>query len=339
FAPKPTKQLSTLSSPDRGHIRNDITNSLTVKTCESVISGGIIVSFTCRAKLDQSCFMADSLYNHPFEASNQLCQQAVRQSFLLWCAGISAKPSPINFKVKKRERAYLVDIVVRSTSKDKLERICFITDSWINHPFGAWNQLQERLNSGSYSGSVADFSSNPVCIQPKQCSTFPFLVRGNIRKVLTDNFTPQTCGRAYPVGWLGTVSALSLTPATTTHSERGISCKHVRSPVLTQEALMTCLQIISESTLSSAVLPSFLVCGHIRKVVTNHLTVKKRERVYPMGIVVTSTPKAKLDWICFLTDCCNSHPSEAGNKLRESNLIWVRVSSEARRSPVLTRKR
>ncbi|POV96345.1 hypothetical protein PSTT_15716, partial [Puccinia striiformis] len=234
----------------RGHIRNDITNSLTVKT----------LSFTCRAKLDQSCFMADSLYNHPFEASNQLCQQAVRQSFLLWCAGISAKPSPIDSKVKKREQAYLVDIVVRSTSKAKLDRICFITDSWINHPFGAWNQLrkpnlilcssEERLNSGSCSGSVADFSSNPFCIQPKQCSTFPFLVRGHIRKFLTDNFTPQTCGRAYPVDIMVNISDLSQTPATTTHSERGISCCSTRF---------------------------FLVCGHIAKS-SPIIDGKKRER-------------------------------------------------------------
>ncbi|KAH9445818.1 hypothetical protein PSHT_01607 [Puccinia striiformis] len=178
------------------------------------------------ARPGMGCFTTNSWHNHPFEARNQPSSNEALFSSLV--SGNIRKAAANSFKVKKRDRAYPVGIVVSSNSKAKLDMICFISASRINHPFGAWNQLR----------SVTEFSSNS-----------------------------------------------------------------------------------SASKLSSAVLFSFLVRGHIRKVITNNFIAKTRERAYPAGIVVPGTSKVKLDRICFITDYWKNYPFGAWNQLPSSEVL------------------
>ncbi|KNE95708.1 hypothetical protein, variant [Puccinia striiformis f. sp. tritici PST-78] len=83
-------------------------------------------------------------------------------------SGNIRKAAANSFKVKKRDRAYPVGIVVSSNSKAKLDMICFISASRINHPFVAWNQLPSS----------------------EVLQSFP--VRGTIPKFFTGNFTAKT---------------------------------------------------------------------------------------------------------------------------------------------------
>ncbi|KAH9455315.1 hypothetical protein Pst134EA_022786 [Puccinia striiformis f. sp. tritici] len=160
------------------------------------------------ARPGMGCFTTNSWHNHPFEARNQPSSNEALFSSLV--SGNIRKAAANSFKVKKRDRAYPVGIVVSSNSKAKLDMICFIPASRINHPFVAWNQL---------------------------------------------------------------------------------------------------------------LLFSFLVRGHIRKVITNNFTAKTRERAYPAGIVVPGTSKVKLDRICFITDYWKNHPFGAWNQLPSSEVL------------------
>ncbi|POW02879.1 hypothetical protein PSHT_11901 [Puccinia striiformis] len=233
----------------RGHVRNAITNHLTVKKCEPGISGRTMTARPGMGFLQRTPGIT-TRSRRGISHVSQLLLASNEALFSSLVSGNIRKAAANSFKVKKRDRAYPVGIVVSSNSKAKLDMICFIPASRINHPFVAWNQLRKP--------NFILFSSE-------------------------ERLNP---------------------------------------------ALLNFLRILSASKLSSAVLFSFLVRGHIRKVITNNFTAKTRERAYPAGIVVPGTSKVKLDRICFITDYWKNHPFGAWNQLRESD--FVLYSSETK---------
>ncbi|KNE95707.1 hypothetical protein PSTG_10926 [Puccinia striiformis f. sp. tritici PST-78] len=137
-------------------------------------------------------------------------------------------------------------------------------------------------------------------------------MRGHVRNAITNHLTAKKY-QAWAV--------LQRTPGITTRSRRGIS--HVSQLLLA----------------SNEALFSSLVSGNIRKAAANSFKVKKRDRAYPVGIVVSSNSKAKLDMICFISASRINHPFVAWNQLLQSSFLSWCAGISAKSSPTTSLRR